>query len=314
MELSNLAATYFGRDIASFRRYLKSENKSENTVRIYTDGAERFANWLAVWPGSDDVATAESWDEVTRHHIQEWIAALLEGGAAAGYANNQYRAVQQFWRWRTEVEVEEGVEPLNPMARLRPPKVPEQPVDILREPQLAALIKSCKGTTFIDRRDLAILLVFMDTGIRRAEMAGLRIDDVDLDLREIQIMGKGRRRRTVVIGHATTVALDRYLRLRDRERLADRDELWLAEKGRGVLTYSGVKLMLRRRGEAIGLHLYPHLLRHTWAHHSKKNMSEEELMRLAGWRSRQMVDRYAASTADERAREAGKRRPLSDSL
>lgn len=310
MRLSDSAQVRFGRDIASFRRYLKSENKSENTVRIYTDAAERFANWLTEWPGTDEVATAEAWDEVTRHHVQEWMTALLET-RAAGYANNQYRSIQAFWKWRSEVEEEDGP---NPMARLRPPHVPEQPVDILREPELAALIKHCKGTAFVDRRDLAIILLFMDTGIRRAEMARLEVEHVDLDLREVQILGKGRRRRTVVIGHTTTVAIDRYLRVRDRERLAGRDELWLAADGRGVLTHWGIREMLERRGDAIGVHLYPHLLRHTWAHHSKKTMSEEELMRLAGWRSRQMVFRYAASTADERAREAGKRRPLSDTL
>ncbi|GLX94538.1 hypothetical protein Hesp01_24880 [Herbidospora sp. NBRC 101105] len=73
--------------------------------------------------------------------------------------------------------------------------------------------------------------------------------------------------------------------------------------------------MLKRRAARVGLdNLYPYLLRHTWAHFAKQNMSEEELMRLAGWCSRSMVDRYAASTTDERAREAGKRRALGDLL
>jgi site-specific recombinase XerD len=302
--LNEHAAKHFGAEITSFRRRLRSENKADNTIRIYTDAAERFANWL-----SSQEEIPESWEDVGKNHIQDWMVSLLDS-QAPGYANNQFRSIQQFWKWWA---AEEDLP--NPMIGMKPPMVPEQPVEVLRAEQLGALLKGCEGRDFLSRRDKAIFYVFMDSGIRRAELAGLTVEDLDLDMREIRVLGKGRRNRVVTIGRKAVVALDRYLRVRAKEKHADHPRLWLSEKGKGALTVWGVNQMLQRRGDAAGIPgLHPHLLRHSWAHHAKKNMSEEEMMRLAGWRSRQMVDRYAASTADERAREAGKRRPLGDQL
>jgi site-specific recombinase XerC len=162
--------------------------------------------------------------------------------------------LQQFFRWLDE----EGEVDTSPRAKMRKPIIPEQPVPVLPDADVKRLLDNCAGRDFCNRRDLAIIRLFLDTGMRLEGMAGLRYDPADADLSDVDLRGsvvrvtvKGRREMVLPIGKKAARDIDRYLRTRAAHPRAEDPWLWLDTKGR--LTASGICQMIKDRGTAVGV-------------------------------------------------------------
>jgi site-specific recombinase XerD len=121
------------------------------------------------------------------------------------------RRVEVFLEGRGK-RLEEEEELPNPMARMKPPIIPERPIPIVPDDGLRRLLAACAGKGFEARRDTAIIMLLLDTGARRAELADLQLAHVDLNLDVLLVLGKGRRERALPFGHKAGEALERYLR------------------------------------------------------------------------------------------------------
>jgi integrase/recombinase XerC len=174
----------------SFRRTLEAENKSPRTIEAYTDAVRLLASYCQAH-GHPLLAS-----DLEREHVQAFIADQLARWKPAT-AHNRYRGLHAFLKWAV---TEGDLETTNPMEGMRPPQLPEQPVEVVGPDHLARLLKTCEGRDFSSRRDTAIILLLVDTGMRRAECAAMTLDDVDLDQRIVRVLGKGRRPRALPIG------------------------------------------------------------------------------------------------------------------
>jgi integrase/recombinase XerD len=294
-----LDAGPFTVDVASFRLHLAAENKAPATVKTYAEAVLWFAaGYLLRETGKT------RWEQVSGQDVQRWTVRLL-ARYSDSYASNQFRALQQFFRWlAAEDEVPD------PMARLRPPRLAARRVPSFTSDELSRLGRACRGSSFEDRRDAAIIAVLLATGVRASELAGIRYlpgdpyrSDIDLAAREVRVRGKGGRPRTVRLTHEAARRLDRYLRARSRHPLAWRPELWLGTGARGPLDRSGIYQLVVRRGQECGVVLYPHRFRHhfcqAWL---DRGGAEGDLMELAGWSTPQMLEVYGGNARGARAR------------
>ena len=244
---------------------------------------------------------------ITREHIEAFLVDVIERRSPAT-AEARYRGLRGFFS---------GARPKarslrRPMAKMQPPRFPSsqstcRPSRICRSSWVAAATTSRADAT------RPIIRLFSDSGLRLAELTGLRLADVDSSAGMVGVTGKGGRFRTASFGQKTAKSIDRYLRVRRGHIRAESDRLWLGLKG--PMTGSGVRQMLwrdpRRPASRGCIHISSGTTSHIAGWPVVDRVRSDGARRVA---HRTMVTRYAASTRAERARDAHKRFSPGDRL
>ncbi|WP_374159061.1 tyrosine-type recombinase/integrase [Mycobacterium sp. G7A2] len=270
---------------------LRAQRKSKATIEQYEIAVRLFVRWCEA-NGHTPV--------IDRQLVQRFVADIMEGGVAPSTATLRLSALKQFTRWL----IEEGELDDNPLLGVKAPKVDVKMVDALTDDELRLLLRACSGKEFRDRRDEMVVRLLVETGMRAGEVLGLTVEDLDPGRGLVMIhKTKTGRGRYAPFSPQTGEAVDRYLRMRRKHKLGHTPTFLLGDNNRGTIAYHGLRDAIMDRAEAAGIKNFRlHRLRHTAATRwLSRGGSEGGAMAVMGWQSPQMLHRYVAATASERA-------------
>ena len=187
-------------------------------------------------------------------------SAVVQYGIEASSRSRKLSAIKSFYKYLT-VRTKQLTE--NPVADLEYPKLRKSLPKYLTMEQSAALLQSVSGQN--EKRDYAILMLFLNCGIRRSELVGLNISDVYED--RIRVVGKGNKERIVYFGSSCRKAIDAYLSERNKKVLSDNRALFGSRDGNRI-SVTAVHRLVKKHMLAAGLdatQFSAHKLRHTAA-------------------------------------------------
>lgn len=231
---------------------------------------------------------------ITPQHIRLFLLKLRETNSPVS-VGDYYKAIKRFFNWLIQEGIIEGASPLQ---NIRPPRKEERIVRPFSQQDIDNLLLLCSGNRFVDLRNKAIILMFLDTGLRLSELAGIQLKDINFDRETIKVMGKGAKERVVRIGKTTQKALLRYLLIRQDKHSC----LWVTEE-RKPLTVSGVQIAVKKlchRAEITDAKPGPHTFRHSFAINFLRNGGGEFALQLMlGHASLYMTRRYVSTLGAE---------------
>ena len=298
----------------SGKRFISSLKASNRYSEAYLASLETSVAMAALY------AEQQQWPdvkEITTEHLEEYLAYLQDRTRwfgvrtyaepkklSKGHINAQYRRLHRFFNWL----VDRGPIDENPMHPIKPPGLDEKTVPVVTEDQVRDLLTLADPALartpahrFCLVRDRALLYTLWDTPGRLAEIARLRLDDVDLTNGTLLVMGKGRKERRMPIGDAARSVVWDYLQ--EREALMPRTSLlWVSEQGEALLP-NGISQVLKRLGKRPGIaDLRPHRFRHSYAVNAlRAGMPEQVLKIVGGWRK--IPETYFRTLGEEDAKQ-----------
>ncbi|MDQ2866416.1 MAG: tyrosine recombinase [Candidatus Eremiobacteraeota bacterium] len=253
--------------IAEFAAHLRLERgQSPRTSEEYARDVELFGGFLE--PGHPNDAPFLKIASTTASDVRRFIMELM---GPRKYTPASVRRKIAALRSYFALQKREGRRGDNPAADVPPPKATKRLPQVMSEPEVAKLLRTrIAGKTDFQRcRDAAIMELLYASGIRRAELVGLNIADVDLERRLMRVIGKGNKQRTVFINEAAANAIRTYLGLRPRTL----DDALFVSRRKTRLSHRQAWVVFRQFAELAGLsrHVTPHVMRHSFATHLLEN-------------------------------------------
>lgn len=271
---------------------LISVTKSPTTVSGYRWELE---HWRAAGGKTSD----------TTADLARYLAARRAGGASESTLKRSIAALRGYFAHARPGD--------NPAKAIPWPHPKKRRQRTLNDDQALALIASCDTASPKGTRDLALICLMLDSGLRAAEVCRLKLSDVDLKERALAVVIKGGDEKAGVFSAASGRYIADWLVLRSRFALPETKTLFCSvhgeTKGR-PLTTNGLRVIFRRLGQRAGLDqgLSPHMLRRAFASMALRRGAPTRVVQVAGrWEDESMVTRY---TQDLTARDFDRYSPV----
>lgn len=254
--------------IAEFAAHLRLERgQSARTSEEYARDIELFGAFLE--PGHPKNAPFLRLREATPSDVRRFVMELM---GPRKYTPTSVRRKIAALRSYYALQKREGRRAENPAADVPPPKAPKRLPQVMSEPEVSRLLRTQQRpdkNEFQRLRDMAIMELLYASGIRRAELVGVNLSDVDLDRRVMRVIGKGNKQRTVFLNQAAADAIRKYLGVRPRTT----DEALFLSRRKSRLSHRQAWVIFREFAQLSGLdkHVTPHVMRHSFATHLLEN-------------------------------------------
>lgn len=244
--------------IAHFIEYIRIERHySPKTVEAYHDDLVRFCRFLNVAPEQFDARKADEQD------VRAWMMDMLDKHQSARSVTRRLSSVRSFYKYLLRTgAVEKDI-----MRRIVPPRADKPLPVFFRETEMVrATEMEHAADDFESIRDCLVIEMLYQTGMRRAELAGLKDSDIDLGLQQIRVFGKRSKERIVPIGDALAQQIKTYLAARPVQTTHFLAKSNSKEEWRPLTEADLYRIVRSRMGEVSTLRKHsPHVLRHTFA-------------------------------------------------
>jgi site-specific recombinase XerD len=288
----------------------RTEGKTFSTIRGYREKLRRFLGWgeaaklgdFTVEMVRDYISHLQSAHKFEGHPFNPTQAKLLSQAAV----RNLVIVLRSFSsRLDRELYTAENV-----LKRLQVPRAPVKVIEALTDEEIEQLFSSLDVNVDVGCRNAALLMLFLDTGLRSSELLGLQLEDVHLEEQWLKVMGKGQKERIVPFEAKATRLLQRYATI-FRPSTMIGNQFFPCVDG-SPLGENAIRIMFSRLGERAGVpRLHIQLLRHTFATRYFLNGGDVfSLQQLLGHTTLEMTRKYADMVGLKKAVKRRKPSPM----